>query len=109
MNEIVNNFFLARDVFMPEIHWRQPEFIYSACGTFKKNKERIQNLKKQKIQYICIYYIHIYIYIYIYIYQDELDKACFQNDMAYVDFEDLTRKTTCDKILRDKTFNIAFK
>ena len=29
--------------------------------------------------------------------------------MAYVDFEDLTRKTTCDKILRDKAFNIAFK
>ena len=65
MNEIVNNFFLARDVSMPEIHLRQPEFIYSACGTFKKNKERIQNLKKQKIQYIYIYiYIHIYnIYI----------------------------------------------
>ena len=36
--------------------------------------------------------IYIYIYnIYIYIYQDELDKACFQDDMAYVDFEDLTR------------------
>ena len=51
----------------------------------------------------------LYTYIYIYIYQDELDKACFQNDMAYVDFEDLTRKKTCDKILRDKTFNIAFK
>ena len=43
---------------MPEIHLRQHEFIYSACGTFKKNKERIQNLKKQKIQYI---YIYIYI------------------------------------------------
>ena len=36
-----------------------------------------------------------------------LDKACFHGDMAYGDFEDLTRRTTSDKILRDKAFNIA--
>ena len=41
------------------------------------------------------------------IYQNELDKACFQNDMAYGDFKDLTRKTASDKILRDNVFNIA--
>ena len=35
---------------MPEVHLKQPEFIYSACGPFTKNKERIQNLKKQVIQ-----------------------------------------------------------
>ena len=40
------------------------------------------------------------------IYQNELDKACFQQDMAYGYFKDLTRRTTSDKILRDKTFNI---
>ena len=34
-------------------------------------------------------------------------KACFQHDMAYGDFKDLTRKATSDKILRDKAFNIA--
>ena len=27
--------------------------------------------------------------------------------MAYGDFKDLTRKTASDKVLRDKTFNIA--
>ena len=27
--------------------------------------------------------------------------------MAYVDFKDLTEKTTSDKIMRDKAFNIA--
>ena len=27
--------------------------------------------------------------------------------MADRDFKDLTRRTTCDKILRDKAFNIA--
>ena len=42
-----------------------------------------------------------------YIYQNELDKACFQHDMAYGDFTDLTRTTASDKMLRDKAFNIA--
>ena len=44
-----------------------------------------------------------------YIYQNELDKACFQRDMAYADFKDLTRKTAFDKLLHDKAFNIAKK
>ena len=31
---------------MPEMHLRQPDFTYSVCGPFTKNKERIQKLKK---------------------------------------------------------------
>ena len=46
MNEIVNEFLLAGDKFIPEIHLRQPGFTYRACGPFTKNKERIQKLKK---------------------------------------------------------------
>ena len=42
-----------------------------------------------------------------FIYQSELDKACFQHDMAYGDFKDLTSRATSEKILRDKAFNIA--
>ena len=42
-----------------------------------------------------------------YISQNELDKACFQHDMAYGEFKDLTRRTASDKILHDKAFNIA--
>ena len=42
-----------------------------------------------------------------YIYKNELDKACFQHDMAYGDFKDLKRRTASDKDLRDKAFNIA--
>ena len=42
-----------------------------------------------------------------YIYKNELDKACFQDDMAYGDFKDLARRTASDKVLRDKAFNIA--
>ena len=40
-------------------------------------------------------------------YKNELDKACFQHDMAYEDFSDLARITASDKVLRDKAFNIA--
>ena len=35
---------------MPEMLLRQPGFMYSACGSFTKNKERTKNLKKQGIQ-----------------------------------------------------------
>ena len=47
MNEIVNKFLLAGDKFMPEMHLKQSAFIYSACGPFTKNKEKIQKLKKK--------------------------------------------------------------
>ena len=52
MNEIVNNFLLAGDKFMPEMHLRQPQFVYSACGQFTKIKKEFKNLKKQEIQAI---------------------------------------------------------
>ena len=39
--------------------------------------------------------------------KNELDKTCFQHDMAYGDFKDLTKRTAADKVLRDKAFKIA--
>ena len=50
MNGIVNKFILAGDKFMPEIHSKQPEFTYSACGPFtkSKSKERIQKFKETR-------------------------------------------------------------
>ena len=78
---------------MPEMHLRHSGFTYSACGPFTKNKERIQEFKETGYSQ--------------YIYQNELDKACFQRDMAYGDFKGLTRRTASDKILCDKAFNIA--
>ena len=78
---------------MPEMHLKEPGFTYSACGPFTKNKERIQKFKETGDTS--------------YIYKNELDKACFQHDMAYGDFKDLARRTTSDKVLRDKAFNIA--
>ena len=41
-----------------------------------------------------------------YIYRNELDKACFQYQMAHGDFKCLIRRTISDNILRDKAFNI---
>ena len=93
MNEIINKFLLVGDRFMSEMHLKQPGFIYSACGPFTKNKERIQKFKKQEIQAIFT--------------KNELDKACFQHDMAFGDFKDSKRRTASDKILRDKAFNTA--
>ena len=52
MNEVVNKFFLAGDKFMPEMHLKQLEFMYSACRRFTKNKQRIQKLKKREIHNI---------------------------------------------------------
>ena len=41
MNKIVNKLLLVGDKFMTEIHLKQPDFTYSACGLFTKNKKRI--------------------------------------------------------------------
>ena len=45
MNEIFNKFLLTGDMFMPELHLRQPEFTYSACGLFTKY-DRIKKFKE---------------------------------------------------------------
>ena len=42
-----------------------------------------------------------------FIYRNELDKACFQHDMAYGKSKDLAKGTQSDKVLRDKAFKIA--
>ena len=78
---------------MHEMHSKQPQFTYSACGTFTKNKERIQKFKETgDLRYI---------------YRNVLDKACFQHDMTYRDFKDLAKITAADKVLRYKALNIA--
>ena len=42
-----------------------------------------------------------------FIYKNELDKACFQHDMAYGKANNLVGRTQSDKVLRDKAFKIA--
>ena len=78
---------------MLEINLKQPGFTYSACGPFTKNKKRVQKFKETGDRN--------------HIYKNELNKACFKDDMAYRDFKDLAKRTASDKVLRDKAFNIA--
>ena len=52
-SNVINKLLLAGDKFMPEIHLRQPQFTYSACGPFTRHEERIQKLKKLAIQTMC--------------------------------------------------------
>ena len=93
MNNAINKYLLAGDKFMPEMHLRQPRFVYSACGPFTRHKERIKEYKRTGDTR--------------YIYRNELDKACFQHDSAYADHKDLINKTEADKVLRDKAYDIA--
>ena len=63
---------------------RQPRFTYSAYGPFNKNKERIRKFRETgNSRYISL---------------KELDKACFQHDMAYGDFKDSSWRTAADKL-----------
>ena len=93
MNQIVNTFLLAGDKFMSEMHLRQPGFTYSACEPFTRNKDRIEKFMQTGDTN--------------YIYKDELDRACFQHNMANGKYKDLERRTQSDKVLKDKAFEIA--
>ena len=42
-----------------------------------------------------------------FIHKNELDKACFQHDMAYGKSKDLAKWPQSDKVFRDKAFKIA--
>ena len=93
MNEIINKYLLVGDKFMPEMHLRQPGFTYSVCGPFTKNKQRIEKFMQSGNTDS--------------IYKNELDKACFQHDVAYGKSKDLVKRTQSDKVLRGQAFKIA--
>ena len=84
---------------MPQIHLKQPTslnksgFTYNASGLFTKSKERL-------IKFIQTGNA-------IYVYRNDLDKACFQHDMAYDRYKELTKTAKSNKVLRDKAFKIT--
>ena len=93
MNEFVNKFLLVGDKFMLERHLKQPGFTYSTFGTVTKNKEKIQKfMQTGNTGFIS---------------KKELDKACFQRDIAYGKSKDLIKRTQSDNVLKDKSFKIA--
>ena len=93
MNEIVNKFLVVSDKFMPEMDLKQLGFTYSACDPFNRNKERIEKfIQTGNADFI---------------YRNEIDKACFQHDMAQGKSKDLAKRTQSGKVLRDKALKIA--
>ena len=46
MNKIATNFLLNGDKFMPQLHLRELDFTYCACGPITKDLERIQKFKE---------------------------------------------------------------
>ena len=77
---------------MPEMHLKQPGFTYSASGPFTKSKERIEKFMQTGNTD--------------FIYRNELDKACFQHDIAYGKSKDLVKRTESDKALQDKDLKL---
>ena len=69
---------------MPENHLRKPGFTYSSCGPSTKNKARIQKFVQTENTN--------------YIYKNDLDKVCFEHDVAYGKNKDLNKKTESDKV-----------
>ena len=89
----MNKFLLVQDKFMPKMHLKQPGFTYSACGPFPKNKERIKKFMQTGNTN--------------FIYKNELDKACFQHDIAYSKRKGLIKRTKSDNVFKDEAFKIA--
>ena len=78
MNNIINKFLLAGIKFMSEMHSRQPQFVYSACGPFTRNKERIKEFKRKGDTRL--------------LYRIELDKARFKHHAAYAKYKDVENR-----------------
>ena len=86
MNNIINKCLLAGDKFMPEIHLRQPQFVYSACGPFTRHKERIKEFKRTGDTRL--------------LYRNESDKACFKHDIEYTKYKDVENRLILDQKLK---------
>ena len=86
-------FLLAGDKFMPEMHLRQSQFVYSACGPFTRHKERIKEFKRTGDTRL--------------LYRNELDKACFKHDAAYAKYKDVENRLISDQKLRNSAYDIA--
>ena len=80
----MNKFLLAGDKSMTELHLKQSGFTFNACCPFKRNKERIEKFKQTKNTD--------------FIFRIELDKACFQHDMAYGNSKDIAKRRFRKKI-----------
>ena len=61
------------------MHFKQPGFTYSDFGPFTESKERIEKFIQTGNTNFT--------------YKNEIDKECFQHDMAYGKSKDLLKRT----------------
>ena len=84
---------MTGDIFIPELHLKQPGFTYTACGTFTKHSKRIKKFRKTgNLKRL---------------YRNELDKTCFAHDVTHSGSKDLAKRTSSDRILKDRSYEIA--
>ena len=93
MDEIIKKFSLSADKFMPEKHQDSQDLIIVPVDHSLKIIERTKKFKETGDSR--------------YIYQNQLDRGCCQHDMVYRNFKDLQWRRNADKVISDKTFNIA--
>ena len=84
MNNIINKFLVAGNKFMPEMHLRHPQFVYSACGPFTKRTGDMRLL-----------------------YRNELGKARFKHDATYAKYKDVENRLISDQKLKNSVYDIA--
>ena len=93
VNNIFNTFLLAGDKFIPEMHSRQPQFVYSACGLITRHKERMKEFKRTGDTRL--------------LNRNELDKACFKHDAAYTKYKDVENRLISDQKLKNSAYDNA--
>ena len=93
-NDIINKFLFVGNKFIPELQpWNSKVKKYSACGPFIKHDQGINKFLNTGLL--------------LEIYKNELDKACFQHDMARNKYKNLKRRTQSDIVLKNKAYKIA--
>ena len=77
MNISLNKVLLARDIFISELHLREPGFLYGGFEPFTKNHGRIKKLTEtDNVKHI---------------YKNKLGQTYFALDTTYADSKDLAK------------------
>ena len=93
-NDIINEFLLIGDKFMPEMHlWHPKVKNYYACCPFTRHQKRIDIfMKDERLSHIL---------------KNRLDAACFQHDSAYAKYKDRLNRKQSDIVLKNKALKFA--
>ena len=93
-SDIINEFLLIGDKFMPEMHLWDPKVKkYSACGPFNKRQQRINEFVKDgRLSHIA---------------KNKLDAVCFKHGSAYNKYKNSVNRKKSDIVLKSKAYKIV--